>query len=54
MLDKFIKYMKNEGMTKNTYQSYASDVKLFQNYYEDSYGEKVENLTHSDISMYIS
>lgn len=54
MLDKFIKYMKNEGMTKNTYQSYASDVKLFQNYYEDSYGEKLENLTHSDISMYKS
>ena len=34
MLDKFIEYMKNEGMSENTYQSYASDVKLFQNYYE--------------------
>lgn len=54
MLDKFIKYMKNEGMTKNTYQSYASDVKLFQNYYEDSYDEKLQILTHSDISMYKS
>ena len=28
--------------------------KLFQNYYEDSYGEKLENLTHADISMYKS
>lgn len=54
MLDKFIEYMKNEGMSKNTYQSYASDVKLFKNYYEDSYGEELETLTHSDISMYKS
>lgn len=54
MLDKFIEYMKNEGMSENTYQSYASDVKLFQNYYEDSYGEKLENLTHADIYMYKS
>ena len=54
MLDKFIEYMKNEGMSENTYQSYASDVKLFQNYYEDSYDEKLQILTHSDISMYKS
>lgn len=54
MIDKFIEYMKNEGMTENTYQSYASDIKLFQNYYEDSYGEKLETLTHADISMYKS
>ena len=54
MLDKFIEYMKNEGMSENTYQSYASDEKLFQNYYEDSYDEKLQILTHSDISMYKS
>lgn len=54
MLDKFIEYMKNEGMSENTYQSYASDVKLFQHYYEDSYDEKLQILTHSDISMYKS
>lgn len=41
-------------MSENTYQSYASDVKLFQNYYEDSYDEKLQILTHSDISMYKS
>ena len=30
MLDKFIEYMKNEGMAQNTYESYVRDVKLFQ------------------------
>ena len=54
MLDKFIDYMKNEGLAENTYQSYASDIKLFANYYENSYGEELEILTHSDISMYKS
>ena len=54
MLDKFIEYMKNESMAQNTYESYARDIKLFQNYCEDSYGEKLENLTHADISMYKS
>ena len=52
MLDKFIEYMKNESMAQNTYESYARDIKLFQDYYEDSYGEELETLTHSDISMY--
>ena len=54
MLDKFIEYMKNEGLAENTCESYARDVKLFQKYYEDSYGEELETLTHSDISMYKS
>ena len=54
MINKFIEYMKNEGLSENTYQSYARDIKLFQKYYEDSYGEKLETLSHSDISMYKS
>ena len=54
MLDKFIEYMKNEGIAENTYKSYTSDVKLFQNYYKDSYGEELKTLTHADISMYKS
>ena len=54
MINKFIEYMKNESMSENTYKSYVSDVKLFKKYYEDSYGEKLENLTHPDISMYKS
>lgn len=54
MIDKFIEYMKDESMSENTYLSYARDVKLFEKYYNDSYGEKMQNLTHSDISMYKS
>ena len=54
MLDKFIEYMKNEGIAENTYKSYTSDIKLFQNYYKDSYGEELKTLTHADISMYKS
>ena len=54
MLDKFIEYMKNESMAQNTYESYARDIKLFQNYCEDSYGEELKTLTHADISMYKS
>lgn len=52
MIDKFINYMKNNGVSENTYKSYASDIKLFQIYYEDSYGESLNKLIHTDISMY--
>ena len=54
MIDKFIQYMKNESVSSNTYKSYASDIKLFENYYQDSYGEKLKQLTHADVSMYKS
>lgn len=52
MLDKFIEYMKNDNVSENTYKSYASDVKQFKKYYEDSYGEELTILIHADISMY--
>ena len=35
MQKKFIEYMKNNGLSENTYNSYASDVKIFKKYYED-------------------
>lgn len=54
MINEFIEYMKNEGVSKNTYISYYNDVKLFEQFYEDSYGEKVTYLIHSDIVMYIN
>lgn len=54
MIEEFIEYMKIEGVSENTYMSYASDVKLFEQYYEDSYGEKVNHLIHSDIVMYVN
>lgn len=53
-MDRFIEFMKNDGISENTYKSYASDVKLFKKYYEDSYGEDFKKLSHSDISMYKS
>lgn len=54
MIEEFIEYMKNGGVSKNTYLSYAKDVKLFQIYYKNSYGEELQELIHADISMYIS
>lgn len=54
MEEKFIEYMKNEGLSENTYKSYASDVKIFKRYYMDSYGEEVNQLIHADILMYSS
>lgn len=54
MQEKFIEFMKNNGLAENTYNSYASDIKLYKKYYIDSYGEKLDRLTHSDVSMYKS
>lgn len=52
MQEKFIEYMKNRGLSENTYKSYANDVKIFKSYYESSYGEELRNLVHADIKMY--
>ena len=52
MKEKFIEYMKKQGLSENTYNSYANDVKIFKQYYEDSYGEDLEKLIHADIKMY--
>ena len=52
MQEKFIEYMKKQGLSENTYNSYATDVKIFKQYYEDSYGENLVNLVHADIKMY--
>lgn len=54
MNEKFIDFMKNEGLSENTYNSYANDIKIFKKYYEDSYGEELTQLIHADISMYIT
>lgn len=52
MEEKFIEYMKEKGLSENTYNSYARDVKLFNDYYYDSYGEPLEKLIHADVKMY--
>lgn len=54
MQEKFIEFMKEQSLSENTYKSYASDVKIFEKYYEDSYGEELQNLVHADIKMYCS
>lgn len=54
MEEKFIEYMKEERLSENTYNSYASDVQIFKSYYIDSYGEDLKELIHSDIKMYIN
>ena len=54
MEEKFIDFMKSEGLSENTYNSYASDIKIFKKYYEDSYGEELTQIIHADVSMYIT
>ena len=52
MIEKFIEYMENESLSKNTCKSYLKDVELFKKYYKDSYDKDLTTLTHADISMY--
>jgi len=33
MNEQFIDFMKNEGLSENTYNSYANDIKIFKKYY---------------------
>lgn len=54
MDEKFIEFMKNEMLSENSCYSYASDVKIFKQYYFDSYGEELVNLIGSDVTMYIN
>ena len=54
MEEKFIEFMKNQRLSENTYKSYASDIKIYKQYYFDSYGEELVQLIHGDIAMYSS
>ena len=54
MQNKFIEFMKKDGLSENTYMNYANDVKLFEKYYNDSYGEEINQIIHADISTYIN
>lgn len=53
MEEKFIEFMKDRGKLENTYSSYCSDIKMFKQYYKESYDEELKNLIHADILMYI-
>lgn len=52
MEEKFIEFMKEQGFSENTYFGYARDVRLFKEYYIDSYGEELKKLIHADVKMY--
>jgi len=54
MEEKFIEFMKNQRLSENTYKSYASEIKIYKQYYFDSYGEELVQLIHGDIAMYSS
>ena len=54
MEEKFLEFMKNNRLSKNSRDSYLSDIKIFKKYYYDSYGEELTTLVHADISMYIT
>ena len=54
MEEEFLNYMKDKGLSENTYESYLNDIKIFKNYYYDSYGEELTMLIHADIKMYCS
>ena len=52
MKEKFVEFMKEQGLSENTYNSYATDIRLFKDYYFDSYGEELNKLIHADVKMY--
>lgn len=54
MEEKFLDFMKDNGLSEYTCKSYASDVKIFKRYYLDSYGEELTTLIHADVRMYLS
>ena len=53
MEEKFDLYMQDKGLSDNTRSSYINDIKLFIKYYNDSYGEDLEQLIHTDVIMYV-
>ena len=53
MENKFILYLRDIGLSKNSIDSYIRDLKVFEKYYFNSYGENLEDLTRADITMYI-
>ena len=54
MLKDFEKYLKEQRLSENSCSSYISDIKQYEKYYRDSYGEDLEKLTSADIQTYKS
>ena len=53
MEEKFDLYIQDKGLSDNTSSSYINDIKLFRKYYNDSYGEDLEQLIHTYVIMYV-
>ena len=54
MSEKFIEYLRNNGLAENTCNSYNKDVELFKKYYEDSYGGGRHGSHNRGGSVYIT
>ena len=54
MLERFKKYMIDNKLSENTYNSYWLDANKYMNYYYDSYGETLVKLNSSDVQIYKS
>lgn len=53
MLEGFKEFMENElRLSKNSINSYYSDVKLYEKYYKESYAEEFKELVYADVKMY--
>lgn len=53
MLEGFKEFMEIElRLSKNSINSYYSDVKLYEKYYKESYAEELRELVYADVKMY--
>lgn len=54
MIEEFKKYLLNESLSENTYNSYLSDIEKFITYYTNKYDEEFTTLDHPDIVTYVN
>lgn len=54
MIEEFKKYLLNESLSENTYNSYLNDMEKFIIYYTNKYDEEFTTFEHPDIITYIN
>ncbi len=54
MEENFEEFMKENRLSDNSRSSYLNDLKIFKQYYLDSYGEELNQLIHTDVLMYVN
>lgn len=54
MIEEFKKYLLNETLSENTYNSYLNDIEKFIEYYKNKYDEEFTTLDHPDVVTYIN